>query len=73
VKRGLDARRCVDVESEKVAALGSDYVPDHQRAEMPLPQSVFGPLAFGRRLTISRFITPRVVADHRNAPVNALG
>lgn len=25
------------------------------------------------RLEISRFITPRVVADHRNAPVNALG
>ena len=25
------------------------------------------------RLEISRFITPRVVSDHRNAPVNALG
>jgi catechol 2,3-dioxygenase-like lactoylglutathione lyase family enzyme len=25
------------------------------------------------RLELSRFITPRVVADHRNAPVNALG
>jgi predicted enzyme related to lactoylglutathione lyase len=25
------------------------------------------------RLEISRFLTPRVVADHRNAPVNALG
>jgi catechol 2,3-dioxygenase-like lactoylglutathione lyase family enzyme len=25
------------------------------------------------RLEISRFITPRTVADHRNAPVNALG
>src|SRR3954465_6378973 len=25
------------------------------------------------RLEFSRFITPRVVADHRNAPVNALG
>lgn len=25
------------------------------------------------RLEISRFITPPVVADHRNAPVNALG
>ena len=25
------------------------------------------------RLEISRFITPAVVADHRNAPVNALG
>lgn len=25
------------------------------------------------RLEISRFITPRVIADHRNAPVNALG
>jgi catechol 2,3-dioxygenase-like lactoylglutathione lyase family enzyme len=25
------------------------------------------------RLELSRFITPHVVADHRNAPVNALG
>src|SRR5919108_5507043 len=25
------------------------------------------------RLEISRFLEPRVVADHRNAPVNALG
>jgi catechol 2,3-dioxygenase-like lactoylglutathione lyase family enzyme len=25
------------------------------------------------RLELSRFITPEVVADHRNAPVNALG
>ncbi len=25
------------------------------------------------RLEISRFVTPLVVADHRNAPVNALG
>src|SRR5512147_1483814 len=25
------------------------------------------------RLELSRFITPAVVADHRNAPVNALG
>jgi predicted enzyme related to lactoylglutathione lyase len=25
------------------------------------------------RLELSRFLTPRVVADHRNAPVNAFG
>jgi catechol 2,3-dioxygenase-like lactoylglutathione lyase family enzyme len=25
------------------------------------------------RLELSRFVTPPVVADHRNAPVNALG
>lgn len=25
------------------------------------------------RLELSRFLTPSVVADHRNAPVNALG
>src|SRR5918994_7925016 len=25
------------------------------------------------RLEVSRFLAPRVVADHRNAPVNALG
>ncbi len=25
------------------------------------------------RLELSRFITPQVAADHRNAPVNALG
>lgn len=27
----------------------------------------------GGRLELSRFISPQVVADHRNAPVNALG
>ena len=32
----------------------------------------FRELGLGR-LELSRFITPRVVADHRNAPVNALG
>jgi hypothetical protein len=26
-----------------------------------------------RRLELSRFLTPPAVADHRNAPVNALG
>ena len=26
-----------------------------------------------RRIELSRFLTPPVVADHRNAPVNALG
>src|SRR5712692_2304130 len=26
-----------------------------------------------RRLEISRFLTPPTIADHRNAPVNALG
>ncbi len=26
-----------------------------------------------RRLELSRFVSPSVVADHRNAPVNALG
>ncbi len=25
------------------------------------------------RLELSRFITPKIIADHRNAPVNALG
>jgi catechol 2,3-dioxygenase-like lactoylglutathione lyase family enzyme len=25
------------------------------------------------RLELSRFLAPRVIADHRNAPVNALG
>lgn len=32
-----------------------------------------GPRAGHSRLELSRFLRPDVVADHRNAPVNALG
>ena len=40
-----------------------------QRVEMAMMRTPDG----HSRLEISRFFTPPVVADHRNAPVNALG
>jgi catechol 2,3-dioxygenase-like lactoylglutathione lyase family enzyme len=42
---------------------------DTQRVEIAMMVTPDG----HSRLEISRFLTPRVVADHRNAPVNALG
>lgn len=41
----------------------------NQRVEIAMMRTPDG----HSRLEISRFITPPVVADHRNAPVNALG
>ena len=41
----------------------------HQRVEIAM---MVTPDGHGR-LELSRFLTPRVAADHRNAPVNALG
>ena len=41
----------------------------HQRVEIAMLVTPDG----HSRLELSRFITPPVVADHRNAPVNALG
>jgi len=41
----------------------------HQRVEIAM---MVTPDGHGR-LELSRFLTPPVVADHRNAPVNALG
>jgi catechol 2,3-dioxygenase-like lactoylglutathione lyase family enzyme len=43
-------------------------VPD-QRVEVAMMRTPDG----HSRLELSRFLTPPVVADHRNAPVNALG
>lgn len=42
---------------------------DDQRVEIATMRTPDG----HSRLELSRFITPPVVADHRNAPVNALG
>src|ERR687894_3213992 len=41
----------------------------HMRVEIAMMRTPDG----HSRLEISRFLTPPVVADHRNAPVNALG
>ncbi len=41
----------------------------HQRVEIAMLVTPDG----HNRLELSRFLTPRVVADHRTAPVNALG
>src|SRR3954463_10865901 len=43
-------------------------LPD-QRVEIAMMRTSDG----HSRLELSRFLTPSVVADHRNAPVNALG
>src|ERR1700752_812731 len=43
--------------------------PGDQRVEISLMPSPGG----HGRLELSRFLTPPTVADHRNAPVNALG
>ena len=42
---------------------------DRQRVEIAMMVTPDG----HSRLEISRFLTPPVIADHRNAPVNALG
>ncbi|PNY80964.1 VOC family protein [Deinococcus koreensis] len=41
----------------------------HQRVEIAMMRTPDG----HSRLELSRFLAPSVVADHRNAPVNALG
>src|SRR6476646_5598990 len=41
----------------------------YQRVEIAIMRTPDG----HSRLELSRFLTPPVVADHRNAPVNALG
>jgi catechol 2,3-dioxygenase-like lactoylglutathione lyase family enzyme len=63
---GLDLEGRAMVEGEwagRVTGLG------HQRVEIAMMSTPDG----HGRLELSRFLTPRVVADHRNAPVNALG
>ena len=42
---------------------------DDQRVEIAMMRTPDG----HNRLELSRFLTPSVVSDHRNAPVNALG
>jgi catechol 2,3-dioxygenase-like lactoylglutathione lyase family enzyme len=63
---GLDLQGRAMVEGEwagRVTGLGDQCV---EIAMMRTPDG-------HGRLELSRFLTPRVVADHRNAPVNALG
>ena len=63
---GLDLEGRGTIEGEwagRVTGLGD------QRVEIAMMRT---PDSHGR-LELSRFLTPRTVADHRNAPVNALG
>lgn len=60
----LEGRATVEGEwAGRVTGLGSQCV---EIAMMVTPDG-------NSRLELSRFLTPPVVADHRNAPVNALG
>lgn len=63
---GLELEGRATIEGEwagRVTGLGSQHV---EIAMMRTPDG-------HSRLELSRFLTPPVVADHRNAPVNALG
>jgi catechol 2,3-dioxygenase-like lactoylglutathione lyase family enzyme len=60
----LEGRAMIEGEwAGRVTGLGSQHV---EIAMMITPDG-------HSRLELSRFLTPPVVADHRNAPVNALG
>ena len=60
----LEGRKTIDGEwSGRVTGLRD------QRVEIAMMRTPDG----HSRLELSRFLTPPVVADHRNAPVNALG
>src|SRR4249919_775854 len=60
----LEGRAVVEGEwAGRVTGLG------HQRVEIAMMRTPDG----HGRLELSRFLEPPVVADHRNAPVNALG
>jgi catechol 2,3-dioxygenase-like lactoylglutathione lyase family enzyme len=60
----LEGRAMVEGEwAGRVTGLGD------QRVEIAMIRTPDG----HSRLELSRFLAPRVVADHRNAPVNALG
>ena len=60
----LEGRATIEGEwAGRVTGLGNQHV---EIAMMVTPDGQ-------SRLEISRFLTPPVVADHRNAPVNALG
>ena len=61
---GLDLEGRATIEGEwagRVTGLGD------QRVEIAMMRAPDG------RLELSRFLTPPAIADHRNAPVNALG
>ena len=61
----LEGRAMVEGEwAGRVTGLGD------QRVETAMMRTLDG---HSSRLELSRFLAPRVVADHRNAPVNALG
>ena len=63
---GLNLEGRTTIEGEwagRVTGLGNQHV---EIAMMVTPDG-------HSRLEISRFLTPAVIADHRNAPVNALG
>src|ERR671931_1447192 len=63
---GLELEGQATIEGEwagRVTGLGDQHV---EIAMMRTPDG-------HSRLELSRFLTPRAVADHRNAPVNALG
>jgi len=63
---GLELEGRATIEGEwagRVTGLGNQHV---EIAMMVTPDGY-------SRLEISRFLTPSIVADHRNAPVNALG
>jgi catechol 2,3-dioxygenase-like lactoylglutathione lyase family enzyme len=63
---GLELEGRATIEGEwagRVTGLG------HQRVEIAMMRTPDG----HGRLELSRFLTPPAVADHRNAPVNALG
>ena len=60
----LEGRATIEGEwAGRVTGLGNQHV---EIAMMVTPDG-------HSRLEISRFLTPSIVADHRNAPVNALG
>lgn len=60
----LEGRAVVEGEwAGRVTGLG------HQRVEIAMMRTPDG----HSRIELSRFLEPSVVADHRNAPVNALG
>jgi hypothetical protein len=61
---GLEGRAMIEGEwAGRVTGLGD------QRVEIAMMRTPDG----HGQLELSRFLTPTVVADHRNAPVNALG
>src|SRR3954466_9607684 len=66
VELGLKLEGRATIEGEwagRITGLGNQHV---EIAMMATPDG-------HSRLELSRFLTPPVVADHRNAPVNALG